>query len=301
MYDIVIIGCGPAGMTSAIYAARAGKRVLVLDKEGVGGQIAKSPLVENFPGFSAISGSDLAFSMFDQMGELGVEYNLEEVLGIEKQQDSMFLVKTDRKEYSTKSIIVASGANPVELNVPGGREYIGNGVYYCVVCDGPLFADKDVLVIGSGNSGAQYAVELAGYCSSVTICDVTNAPCCEEMLKDKIISNSKITLKLPAKVTNILRTAGGKMLAEFEDGSQVMTDGIFVAIGQRPSTKFLQKTIKLSDKEYVEAKENVYTSVEGIFVAGDCRVKNIRQAVAAAGDGAEAAIVAVKYINTLEG
>ena len=297
--DIVIIGAGPAGMTAAIYTARAGYDTVVLDKEGPGGQMVKSPKIENFPGIQATSGATIGFNMFKQIEELGVEFSFEEVLSVNQSLAKNFIVKTNEREILAKSIIIATGAAPVDLPIPGGVDYIGDGVYYCAVCDGPLFKGKRVLVVGDGNSAAQYALELSKYCSDVTICGLSSELICEKAILKEINETQNIKKMLPAKITKIQKHPNGIMVASFENKEDIKVEAIFVAIGQKPATEFLKDTIELNERGYIVSSD-LTTKVDGIFVAGDCRTKRIRQAVAAAGDGAEAAILAMNYIKGVE-
>lgn len=293
MYDVVVVGCGPAGMTAAIYAARAGKSVKVLEKQSIGGQIATSPFVENFTAHHSSSGIDLADDMYNQMMQLGVDQDFSEVCNLSRNKKNIFVVHTESDVICAKSIIIASGSKHRQLGVPGETEY----AYYCATCDGPLFKDKRVVVVGAGNTGAQYALELASYCSSVVLCDVVSSLRCEDVLARRIAATPNISLKLGVWVDKFCGDEGGLRSILFYDGSTVEADGVFVAVGQTPDTDFVRNFVVTDASGYICTDEDMNTSVPGVFAAGDCRKKTVRQAIVAAGEGAVAAISALKYLH----
>jgi len=302
MYDIIVIGGGMAGMTASLYARRNNKKVLILEKESVGGQIAKSPKVENYPTLKEISGSELADMTFEQILALDVKFELENVLKIDK-NNNIFTVITDYNTYEAKSVIIATGAKPRMLGVSGEEKLIGNGVYYCAICDGPFFSGKEVTLIGDANSALQYALMLAGYCTKVNLITLFDRFFGEKQLVDSVknTKNIEITHNLKA-----LRLLGERKLEgiEFEkpDGSKVLhqTNALFVAIGQVPDNKVFAGLADLDSNGYIISGENCKTKTEGLFVAGDCRTKNIRQVTTAISDGAVASTNACKYLDTLK-
>ncbi len=300
MFDIIIIGGGVAGMTAALYALRGNKKVLLIEKENYGGQIAKSPMVENYPCKKAISGGDLVDEMFDQIISLGVVFELEDVLNVEK-VDNNFKVTTNYNTYLTKSVIIASGAEARHLGLENEERFIGNGVYYCAICDGPLFKDKDVVLVGDGNSAMQYALLLAGYASKVTMVTMFNKFFGEKALEDAILNNDKIELIQNAVASKLM---GRDQLEAVEftksngETFTINTNGLFVAIGQVPNNKQFDNLVELDKAGYIIADEGCKTKTDGLFVAGDCRTKKIRQVVTATSDGAIAASMAINYLNS---
>lgn len=286
-------------MTAALYALRSNKQVLILEKESYGGQIAKSPKVENYPTLKTVSGAELSDKIFDQIIDLGVTFELEDVSSIEK-NGKTFVVNTDYNTYEAKSVIIASGVTARKLNLDNEEKYLGNGVYYCAICDGPFFAGKEVTLVGDGNSAMQYALMLAGYCSKVTMVTMFDRFFGEQALEDAIRANSKIELIHNAVASKLI---GGEKLEKVEfttnEGSkfELNTNALFVAIGQVPDNGKFANVVDLDKAGYIIANETCQTKTEGLFVAGDCRVKGIRQVATAIGDGAVAGTEAVNYIN----
>ena len=303
MFDVTIIGSGVAGMTAALYALRSNKKVLIIEKESYGGQIAKSPKVENYPTKKSVSGAQLTDEIFDQITDLGVMFELENVEKIEK-KDNYFVVTTDYNTYDSKTVIIANGVKSRTLNLENEDKLLGKGVYYCAICDGPFFAGKDVVLVGDGNSAMQYALMLADYCNKVTMVTMFDKFFGEYALEESIRANSKIEI-IPNAVASAL--IGDKELEEVEftssDSSKfsIKTNALFVAIGQVPDNKKFENVVDLDKAGYIIANETCKTKTDGLFVAGDCRVKNIRQVATAMGDGAVAGTEAVNYINTHKG
>jgi len=301
MFDIAIIGSGVAGMTAALYALRSNKKVLILEKENYGGQIAKSPKVENYPTQKTISGSELSDKIFDQIIDLGVNFELETVEKVEKQED-IFVIKTNYNTYEAKAVIIATGATARKLNLDGEDKFLGNGVYYCAICDGPFFAGEEVTLVGDGNSAMQYAIMLAGYCKKVTMVTMFDKFFGEQALEKLIRENDKIEI-IPNAVAS--RLIGEDKLEKVEftrnDGSkfELNTKALFVAIGQVPDNSQFANLVTLDKMGYIVADESCMTETKGVFVAGDCRVKSIRQVATAIGDGAVAGTAAVNYVNML--
>lgn len=299
MYDIIIVGAGPAGLTAAIYAKRAEKSVLVIEKGVFGGQVTFSPKIENYPGFGELSGNELADKMVEHAISLGAEFEMETVTEI-KDGDIKEVV-TENGSFFAKAVIIATGAAHRHLGVEGEEKYIGNGISFCAVCDGAFYNGQDVTVIGGGNSALQEAILLSGNCRKVTV--IQNLPVLtgEEALQNILKAKDNTEIIYSSIVSgfegeNVL--TGVKIRnTETSQESTISCDGCFVAIGLVPATGFVSETVKLNSYGYVEAGENCLTDKKGIFVAGDCRSKEIRQITTAAADGATAALAAVKYIS----
>lgn len=301
MHDIIVIGAGPAGLTACLYALRSGKSVLVFEKETIGGQIATSPKVENYPSIKQISGMELATNMFDQVMELGVDFEYDEIISVEKNND-IFTVKTSSDSFESKAVIIATGVKHRKLNLPNEEELIGAGISYCATCDGPFFKNQDVAVIGDGNSAFQYALLLANYCKSVTICTLFDWFLADKALVDKAksLNNIKIitdvsTIEYLVKDDNL---SGLKFKnLKTEEISTLDVQGCFVAIGQIPDNKIFSNLVDLDEQGFIIANETCLTKTEGLYVCGDCRTKDVRQVTTAAADGAISAVQAVKYID----
>lgn len=299
MFDITIIGCGVAGMTAALYSLRANKKVLILERESYGGQIAKSPLIENFPTKKSASGSELADELFEQITDLGVEFELEDVEKIETKED-YFVVKTDYNQYESKTVIIANGVKPRTLGLENEDKFLGNGVFYCAVCDGPFFAGQDVVLVGDGNSAMQYALMLAGYCKKVTMVTMFDKFFGEKVLEDKLRATENIEI-IPNAVAATLIGDDKLSAVEFkcQDGQsfEIQTNALFVAIGQLPDNEKFKNVVELDKNGYIIANEDTTTKTKGVFVAGDTRTKAVRQVTTAVSDGAIASVSAVNYIN----
>lgn len=296
MYDTIIVGCGPAGMTAAIYLSRANKNVLVLEKEGIGGQIASSPLVENYPGFSSISGSELANNMYEQITNLGVGVELEEVLKIEKKDT--FKVTTDSNTYEAKSVIIATGARYRLLGLENEVNLIGSGIHFCVSCDGAFYKGKTVAVIGGGNSAVINAITLSDICKQVYVIQNLNDLTAEDALKNKLLTKENVVVKCNSLVSKIIGEDDLEKIEINNDSSteEIELDGMFISIGLVPQSEIVKDLLELNDYNYINASE-CKTNVEGLFVAGDCRVKNVRQLTTAVNDGTLAAQLAINYLN----
>lgn len=289
-------------MTAALYALRGGKKVLIIEKESYGGQIAKSPKVENYPTKKSISGSELSDEIFDQIVDNGVTFELENVESVKKVGNN-FEIKTDYNTYTSKSVIIANGATPRKLNLVGEEKLIGNGVFYCAICDGPFFKGKDVVLVGDGNSAMQYALMLSSYCSKVTLVTMFDKFFGEKSLEKLIRDKNNIEI-IPNAVASKLVGDTSLEAVEFSSaGSKkfiINTNALFVAIGQVPDNKKFENVVDLDDNGYIIAAETCTTKTEGLFVAGDTRTKKIRQVATAVGDGAVAGSAAINYINSLE-
>lgn len=300
MYDIIIIGGGPAGLTAAVYARRAGKSALVLEKASFGGQITYSPKIENFPSMVSVSGTELADKMMEQALAQGADIELEEAMSVEKTGDT-FKVVTDFLEYEAKAVIIATGAKHRLLGVVGEENLVGKGISFCAVCDGAFYADKEVIVIGGGNSAIVEAALLAETCKKVTV--VQNLPYLtgEKTTADALTARDNVEVIYSTVVKEFVGDSELEaVVLKAEDGrEQTLTpDGVFVAIGLAPENSAFKNLAELNEQGYIKSDENCTTFTEGVFVAGDCRTKAVRQIATATADGAVAALKAVEYIDS---
>ena len=301
MYDIVIVGSGPAGLTAAIYGLRAGKSVLVIEKNGFGGQIAYSPKVENIPGTIQISGAEFADKLLEQAINLGAYMEMENVTGIEKTAEGFHLTTEDGAEFDGRTVILALGVRHRMLGLTGEEELIGSGLSFCAVCDGAFYAGQDVAMIGGGNSALQEALLLAETSKSVTV--IQNLPhfTGEKKLADALMEKDNVTVHFSTVVTGYRQENGALTGLELkrEDGREfaVDVDGAFLAVGLSPENDAFAAHAQLNQWGYFDSAEDCRTRTEGLFVAGDCRSKRIRQVVTAASDGAVAAMAACMYLD----
>ena len=301
MTDLIVVGAGPAGLTAALYAARAGKTVKIIDAEGIGGQIAKSPLVENYPGIAKMSGMSFADNLYEQVSALGVEFELSAVLRIEKGENGTHIVATEDGNFNARAVILATGAKHRLLNVPGEDEFQGRGISYCALCDGAFFKGRPVAVIGGGNTALTDAIYLSAIASEVTILHRRDEFRADESLMDRARSIPNI-LWLPNVNIEEFQGSGNLTAIRYTDkldGSEKLlkTDAAFIAIGQVPNNDIFNKITDLDENGYFISNESGATKSPGIFVAGDCRKKDVRQLTTAIADGANAAVAAWKYIN----
>ena len=301
MTDVIVVGAGPAGLTAALYAARAGKTVRIIDAEGIGGQIAKSPLVENYPGIAKMSGMSFADNLYEQVSALGVEFELSTVLRIEKGENGAHIIITEDGNFECRAVILATGAKHRLLNVPGEDEFQGHGVSYCALCDGAFFKGHPVAVIGGGNTAITDAIYLSELASEVTILHRRDEFRADENLMERAKSIPNI-FWLPN--VNIEEFQGSGNLTSIRytdkiDSSEkvLKVDAAFIAIGQVPNNKAFEEMTDLDENGYFVADESGATKTPGVFVAGDCREKSVRQLTTAIGDGANAAVAAWKFIN----
>lgn len=296
MYDIIIIGCGPAGMTSAIYAARSNKKVLILEKETIGGQMASAPLIENYPGFASISGSELANNMYDQVSNLNVDIELEEVTKIIDGETKKVI--TDYNEYECKSIIVATGSKYRLLGLENEENLIGNGIHFCTACDGFFFKDKTVAIIGGGNSAIINAITMADISSKVYVIQNLPTLTCESVLEETLKEKNNVEIITSSIVKQIKGTDSLESIIISTNGEdkEIKLDGMFISIGLVPQSDFVKNILKINKYGYIEST-NCVTDVPGIFVAGDCRDKSFRQVTISTSDGTVAATEAINYLN----
>lgn len=303
MYDIVIIGAGPAGLTAAVYARRAEKSVLVIEKETFGGQITHSPKVENYPGTLRMSGNEFAEKLVEQALSLGAEIELDEITAIEDGGKEKRVVGVN-STYEAKSVIIASGSKHRQLGAKNEEKFVGAGISYCAVCDGAFYSGKDVAVIGGGNTALQEAVMLSDICKKVTLVQNLAFFTGEKKLLEQLEKKENVKF-----ITNSVVCAidGDDSLSsirvlntETKEETTLFVDGIFVAIGQMPENEPFKAVSSLDDYGYIVSGEECESGTDGIFVAGDCRTKRVRQIATAVSDGAVAAVNACKYIDSLE-
>ncbi len=302
MYDIIIVGGGPAGLTAALYACRANKRVLVIEKGGFGGQITYSPKVENIPGFAEVTGNEFAEKLVEQVLAQEADVECAEVLSI---RDGHYkAVVTDSGEFTGKSVILATGAKHRLLGLENEQNLIGEGISFCAVCDGAFYAGKTVAVIGGGNSALQEAILLSDLAAKVYVVQNLNTFTGEQKLVEKLTAKQNVEVMLGTTVVGVIgdtELAAIRLRSE-ADGTEfdLTVDGMFVAIGLVPQNDPFKEVVSLDGRGYILAGEDCTTNVAGIFTAGDCRTKTIRQVITAAGDGAVAALAACDYADTIE-
>ena len=302
MTDIIIVGAGTAGMTACLYALRNGKSVTIIESTGFGGQIANSPRVENFPSIKSISGIEFSDNLFEQISSLGANVEFYEVQKVEKVGDT-FNVYLPNKTLQAKAVILATGVKHKHLNLANEEKLVGKGVSYCAVCDGPFYKGQNVALIGDGNSALQYGILLSGYCAQVFICTWT----------DKFFGDKKLVETLLSKpnVKNITNVSASAFVGESElvgleltstktGEKQILNcNAVFVAIGQEPKNARFANLAELDERGYFLADEKCVTKTAGVFVAGDCRTKAVRQLTTAVSDGAISALSACHYIDNI--
>ncbi|HCH73592.1 MAG TPA: thioredoxin-disulfide reductase [Clostridiales bacterium] len=303
MYDIIVIGAGAAGMTAALYARRNGKSVLVLESESLGGQIATSPKLENFPSIKAMSGEEFADNLFNQISDHGAEVEIEKVVGLTKDENKIFHVKTEYNEYEAKSVIIAAGVKHKHLKTKSGRDdLVGHGVYYCAICDGAFYKGKEVAVIGDANTALQYALLLSGYCKKVYVYTLFDKFFGDKSLVTALRAKDNIEVRPNTSVTDFIGETELTAIEYKDADGNIRTHeipAVFVAIGQVPDNKAFGELVDLDKDGYIVSDENCRTKTEGLFVAGDCRTKPVRQVVTAVADGGVAATNATVYLESL--
>ena len=294
MYDVIIVGAGPAGITAGIYAKRANLKTIIFEKETIGGQISSSPLVENFPGFHSISGANIANNLYEQAESLDIPIEIEEVLNIIPGKPNK--VVTDCGEYETKTIIIATGSKYRLLGLPNEINLIGKGIHFCTSCDGAFFKDKDIAIIGGGNTAVTNAIYMANLSKKVYLINIGDRLTCEKTLEDKVkqLDNVEIILNTGVKEILGIEELEGIILT---NGQKLNISGMFISIGMSAQTDMVKDTIELNDQKYI-ISDDCSTNKDGIFVAGDCRTKDVRQLTTAVADGTIAAISAMKYIES---
>ena len=302
MYDIVIVGGGPAGLTAAVYALRGGRSVVVIEKNGFGGQIAFSPKVENIPGTIQISGAEFADKLVEQAMNLGADMELETVTHIEKGEKYFRVCTEEGSVFEGRTVILALGVKHRMLGLEGEEELIGNGISFCAVCDGAFYAGQDVAMIGGGNSALQEALLLSEVCRKVTIVQNLSAFTGEKKLAEALQEKNNVEVYFNTVVTGYQSANGtltGLKLKNEQTGasSEISVDGAFLAVGLMPENDPFSDYANLNDWGYFDSGEDCRTKTDGLFVAGDCRSKRIRQVVTAASDGAIAATAACMYLD----
>ena len=302
MYDIVIIGGGPAGMTAALYALRGEKKVLILEKLGLGGQIVTSNEVENYPAVKSISGEQFADNLSEQIKSLGAECTFETAIEIGR-NGKEFIVMTSEKSYPCKSVIIATGTHHRGLELEAEEKYTGKGVSYCALCDGAFFKNKTVAVVGGGNTALHDAVYLASVCKKVYLIHRRDELRGEKSLAKRLKEFDNVEFILNSSVTDIDGNGRVEKIEIVNNKTNTKTcvdvDGVFIAVGSQPQNEPFKTTVELDDYGYIVAGEDCRTNVEGIFAAGDCRGKSLRQLTTAVSDGAAAAVGAMNFLDRI--
>ena len=299
MYDIIIVGAGPAGLTAGIYARRASKKVLILEALSYGGQILNTSSIENYPAAPHISGYDFSLNLYNQTKELGAEIVFEKAIDIKDNKDFKEVI-TNKNTYHGKTIILATGAENRKLNIENEDELVGKGVSYCATCDGGFYKGKEVAVVGGGNNALEEAIYLTDIASKVYLIHRRDSFRADDSLVEKSKSKKNIEFVYNSNVTKLNASDTLESIeVTNKDGEikNINVSAIFIAVGRIPENQNFAKLINLNEAGYVVAGEDCHTNVEGIFVAGDNRVKSLRQLVTATSDGAVAATEAIKYIN----
>lgn len=296
MKDVIIIGAGPAGLTAAIYTLRAGKSVLLIEARSYGGQIINTPEIDNYPAMPHVSGYEFATKLYEQAKDLGAELIFETAAGIEESGGVKVVTTAKNNKYEARAVIIATGAKNRPMGLDREEELIGKGISYCATCDGMFFRKKDVAVFGGGNTAVEDALFLSQYCSKVYVIHRRDQFRADAADVEKLKARENVEFVLDSTVTALL---GEKKLSAVEvtnkkDGSkrEIPVAGLFVAIGQMPDNAAFANTVDLDEKGYVAAGENCLTKTSGVYVAGDCRTKGVRQLTTAAADGAVAALAA---------
>ena len=298
MYDIIIIGGGPAGLTAALYACRANKSVLVMEKAAFGGQITYSPKVEHIPGFVSLTGNEFADKMVEQILEQGAE--VEPCEAFEIKDGDVKTVVTDSGEFQAKAVIIATGAKHRLPGIEREDNFIGNGISFCAVCDGAFYEGKDVCVLGGGNSALQEALLLSDLANKVYVVQNLEKLTGEAKLADKLYEKSNVEIITSSVITELLgddELNGVVIKSDSGESRTLSVDGLFVAIGLIPQNDIFANVLKLNAYGYADVDESCKCDTKGIFVAGDCRSKRIRQVATACADGAIAALAACDYIE----
>ena len=304
MYDVIVVGGGPAGMTAALYALRNGKSALVIEKNGFGGQITHSPKVENYPGTLSASGNELAEKMLDQILSQGADIEFENVISVES-SDDIKLVKTEEGSvFESQTVILATGVKHRMLGLEGEEELVGEGISFCAVCDGDFYAGQKVCVAGGGNSALQEAILLSEKCSEVVMLQDLPQYTGEARLQEVLFSRPNVKGFTDLKINRLLKDGAALRGVEVENRTtgekqEILCDGLFVAIGLIPENGYFADLADLNSYGYFDSDEQCLTKTPGVFVAGDCRSKSVRQVTTASADGAVAALAACRYINGL--
>ena len=301
MYDVIVVGGGPAGLTAALYAARAGKDVLVLEGESTGGQIQYSPLVDNYPGLPGMSGAQFAQTLTEQVQALGVCVRMEAVTFL-RTQNGLLELTTSRGRYSAPALVLATGVSHRKLGLPGEDDLIGLGVSYCAVCDGAFYQGRPVAVVGGGDTALQDALFLSGICSQVTLIHRREEFRGGRRLVEQVLARDNIACEMDSTVEELLTREGGLSGVTVRNritgqAKQLEVEGLFIAVGQQPQNGPFSALIAVDEDGYLLAGEDCKTSLPGVFAAGDCRSKGVRQLTTAVGDGAVAGLAACRWVD----
>ena len=303
MYDVIVVGAGPAGLTAAVYTLRAGKSVLLIEKAAFGGQITFSPKVENFPSVKEISGNELAERMVDAAIDLGAEFESDRVVKIEDNGATKTVI-CEGGSFEAKAVIIAVGVTHRQLGLERENDFVGEGISFCAVCDGAFYEGKTVAVIGGGNSALQEAILLSDLAKKVYVIQNLDFFTGEQKLVEKLEAKDNVEIILGTVVEKLIGETELKGITiknvATEESNDLTLDGMFVAIGLVPQNDIFKEIVTLDERGYVDANENCLTNAKGVFVAGDCRTKNIRQVITAAGDGAVAALAACDYVDSVQ-
>lgn len=304
MYDLIIIGSGPGGMTAAMYAARANLKVLLLEQGAPGGQMNNTAEIENYPGYGSIMGPELSMKMYEPLEALGVENAYGIVQTIENGEDSIKKVVTEDTTYESKTIIIATGAIHRELGVPGEQEYGARGVSYCAVCDGAFFRDQEIIVVGGGDSAVEEAMFLTRFGKEVTIVHRRDELRAQKIIQDRAFKNSKLNFIWNSVVQEIVGndkkvTAVKIKNVKTGDIIEKTAGGVFIYVGLIPQSGIVKSLGITNGADWIETDPQMHTKIDGIYAVGDVREKDLRQIATAVGDGAIAAQEAYKYIATL--
>lgn len=300
MYDIIVVGAGPAGLTSAIYGRRALKKILVLEAISYGGQILTATKIDNYPGMPGVSGYEFATALYNQAINLGAQIKIEKVIDIKDEKEYKEVI-TNKNSYKCKALILAAGCDNRHLGIEREKELTGKGISYCATCDGNFYKEKNVAVAGGGNTALEDAVYLSDIAKKVYLIHRRDEFRGEKALVEQLKSKKNVEFVLNSNVTKLI---GEDTLRQIEvtdkdkNKRNIEVSGLFIAVGKIPENENFKKIIKINDNGYIEASENCHTNVEGIFAPGDIRVKTLRQLVTAESDGAIAAMEAIKYINS---
>lgn len=302
MYDVIIVGGGPAGMAVALNTLRNGRSCLILEKENFGGQMATSPKLENIPGIKAISGIEYSDQMFEQITDMGAQFELEDVESITKIGEK-FVVKTNYNTYESWVVVLANGCHHRKMNLPHEDDLVGKGISYCAVCDGAFYKGQEVNIIGDANTALQYALLLANYCPQVNVFALFDHLFGDKILIERIESNPKIKVKYNVSLTEFIGEDELKGLRFFNKETKqeeiFETNNVFVAIGQVPQNEPFRGLIELDPKGFVLTNGNMETSLPGVYAVGDTRKKDIRQVVTALGDASIASVYINRYLQAL--
>jgi len=305
IYDLVILGAGPAGLTAAIYALRFGLKTIVLERASIGGQIILSEKIENYPGFPSISPQKLMGEMQKQAENLGMRVEYEEIEKLKLKNEKKIIYTSSNKQYKSLALIIATGGEEKKLGVKGEEKFIGRGVSYCATCDAPFFKDKEIIAVGGGNTAIEESLYLTKFAHKVYLIHRRGMLRAEKILQQRVEKNPKIQLILKTVVQEIYGDSKveGVKLKNLSSNKiiNLSCSGVFIFVGLQPNTKFLQNLVQLNEKGFIKTNKNLETNIKGIFACGDVRENLLKQVIVACGEGAQAAFVAKEYINKLKG